>query len=79
MAEEIVPLKRRAGKGTNKNNAPNKEKTVLIHEVDKNKPTRKTTIEFDADLFIQMKIRVAERNIKMKDYIQDLIRTDIDK
>jgi len=67
------PVEKTQAKKTTTKKAPVKSEAI------KNGMTKKSTIEFDGDLYLQMKVRVAERGMKMREYIHMLIREDLKK
>jgi len=61
------------------------EKVTPITKKRKQKPKEEkstddkvsTTIEFDEDVFTQMKVHLAMNRLKMRDYVQNLVKDDL--
>lgn len=52
------------------------EQTTATPLLSKNKSLKKTTIEFDREIYKKMKIRIVHLDMNMKDYIESLIAAD---
>ncbi|MDG2449530.1 MAG: hypothetical protein P8M34_07820 [Saprospiraceae bacterium] len=52
------------------------EQNVITAPNPKANSLKKTTIEFDREIYLRMKIRIAHLDMNMKNYIEGLIAAD---